>query len=412
LCWSNPVIHSREAPRIGQKRVCFWDMAALHLDFAMAQPIALDDSVPEWVQRPPCQYDGHRNGKFIKGDVTMATNGTAAAWRASLPVPFALAGLCLSLALAGCESGAGLLGGTTPPVSVVEAPAITKTVAVAIAPVLGIPDEAKAKQLVAQVTAGLDKTRFTVVTQPSQPADYTLRGYATAAKDKSASAKLSYFFDVIDKSGNKVNRIAGEEPLPNAPVGKEIWQALTPQVTQAVATKTVQAFAAYVPAAGAAPAVASVAPVVEAVKVAAAPIDGAVATRAGGPATGSIEKAAVQAVVPSVTGAPGDGSTALSSALQKELSKSGIAMTDGAGGQSYKVEGKVAVGPDKEGKQPIKIDWVVKDPRGKKLGTVSQNNEIPQGSLDGAWGKTADAAAAAAAQGILKVIKDDAKATP
>ena len=31
------------------------------------------------------------------------------------------------------------------------------------------------------------------------------------------------------------------------------------------------------------------------------------------------------------------------------------------------------------------------DPHGKKLGTVSQKNEIPEGSLDGAWGKTADA---------------------
>ena len=46
----------------------------------------------------------------------------------------------------------------------------------------------------------------------------------------------------------------------------------------------------------------------------------------------------------------------------------------------------------KDGKQPIQIDWQVKDPQGKKLGTVSQKNEIPQGSLDGAWGKTADAA--------------------
>ena len=35
---------------------------------------------------------------------------------------------------------------------------------------------------------------------------------------------------------------------------------------------------------------------------------------------------------------------------------------------------------------------------------LPQNNDVPQGSLDGAWGKAADAAAAAAAQGILKLI--------
>ncbi len=109
-------------------------------------------------------------------------------------------------------------------------------------------------------------------------------------------------------------------------------------------------------------------------------------------------------MVPSVTGAPGDGSVALTSAIQRELARSGIALADKASAQTYRVEGKVIVGEGKEGKQPIQIDWNVKDPQGKKLGTVSQKNEIPQGSLDGAWGKTADAAAAAAAQGILKLL--------
>ena len=56
------------------------------------------------------------------------------------------------------------------------------------------------------------------------------------------------------------------------------------------------------------------------------------------------------------------------------------------------------------GKQKISIDWVVKDPRGNKLGTVSQKNEIPAGSLNGKWGGTASAAAAAAAQGIIRLL--------
>jgi hypothetical protein len=112
----------------------------------------------------------------------------------------------------------------------------------------------------------------------------------------------------------------------------------------------------------------------------------------------------MNAMVPSVTGAPGDGSVALTSAIQRELSRSGVNLADKASAQTYRVEGKVAVGEAKEGKQSIQIDWNVKDPQGKKLGTVSQKNEIPQGSLDGAWGKTADAAAAAAAQGILKLL--------
>ena len=89
--------------------------------------------------------------------------------------------------------------------------------------------------------------------------------------------------------------------------------------------------------------------------------------------------------------------------MQRELSRSGVALADAAA-QAYRVEGKVTVGEAKDGKQPIHIDWHVKDPHGKKLGTVSQKNEIPQGSLDGAWGKTAEPAAGAAAQGILKLL--------
>ncbi len=109
-------------------------------------------------------------------------------------------------------------------------------------------------------------------------------------------------------------------------------------------------------------------------------------------------------MVPMVVGAPGDGSSTLTTAIQRELTKNGVTLTSAASPQTYKVEGKVAMGLAKDGKQPITIDWNVVDPSGKKLGTVSQKNEVPQGSLDGSWGKTADAAAAAAAQGILKLL--------
>ncbi len=56
------------------------------------------------------------------------------------------------------------------------------------------------------------------------------------------------------------------------------------------------------------------------------------------------------------------------------------------------------------GKQSIRIDWLVLDPNGKKLGTVSQQNTIPKGSLNGPWGAIADAAAGAAAAGIIKLL--------
>ncbi len=79
-------------------------------------------------------------------------------------------------------------------------------------------------------------------------------------------------------------------------------------------------------------------------------------------ATGSINRQA-SAVVSGVTGAPGDGSVALTSALQRELQKSGLPMADQATAASaYRVEGNVVVGQVQNGKQPIQIDWTLKDP--------------------------------------------------
>ena len=77
-------------------------------------------------------------------------------------------------------------------------------------------------------------------------------------------------------------------------------------------------------------------------------------------------------------------------------------------GQAYRVEGQVTLGAVQEGRQTIQIDWRVKDGRGNAVGTVTQKNAIPPGSLDGSWGQTADAAAAAAAQGILKLLPQQA----
>jgi hypothetical protein len=124
--------------------------------------------------------------------------------------------------------------------------------------------------------------------------------------------------------------------------------------------------------------------------------------------TGSIgTDGPLAAVVPNVNGAPGDGGSSLASALQRELTGKGITV-GGKSASAYRVEGTVTLGAAKEGKQPIQIEWLVRDPQGKKLGTVSQRNEIPEGSLDGPWGKTAEQAAGAAAQGILKLLPQKA----
>lgn len=327
----------------------------------------------------------------------------------------------MGFGLGGCETGASLFANSADPgaVSITGQPPTTTAHAakIAVAPVIGAPD-AVAKQLEVQVASAIEAQRITVAKDPNAKAEYTLRGYIVSAREKGRT-KVSYIWDVTDPSGKRVNRITGEEVL-SGTQSKDPWTSVTPQVINTISSKTAGSLVTWLPSQNAA-AVASNAsgggspgaaqtsvtslqssPGGYTQTAANAPAPSA----AGGPATtGSIARgASVTAMVPSVVGAPGDGSVALTSAIQRELTRSGVALTDTASAQTYKVEGKVVVGQGQNGKQPIQIDWDVKDPQGKKLGTVSQKNEIPQGSLDGAWGRTADAAASAAAQGIVKLL--------
>lgn len=347
----------------------------------------------------------------------MTTISAAAAWRVHRRLAIAALTTFVGLSLAGCSSGGNLFGSSDPgDTQALAAPPAAAPVAqprLTIAPVIGAPD-AVAKQLSAQLSDAAGKQRVTISTAPGDKVDYTVRGYVVAAKEKSGT-KVSYIWDVTDTTGKRVNRITGEELAANTDA-RDPWSAVTPQIIQSIATKTANSLATWLPTQNTAQATASVqtASVGPAAKPETAPqpaprqaqpslVPAAAAVpaaTAAAPATGGV----VSAVVPSVTGAPGDGSTSLTEALQRELSRSGVSVVEKTAGNTYRVEGKVKLGPSKDGKQPIQIDWQVKDPQGKQLGTVSQKNEIPEGSLDGSWGKVADAAAGAAAQGILKLL--------
>ncbi len=354
----------------------------------------------------------------------MTTIDAAAAWRVDKTVMLAVFAAFMGLGLGGCETGSNLFassGDSALPTTVASPtaqPAATQTPKIAIAPVIGAPD-AVAKQLQTQLATVIETKQITVAKPPSDKAEYTLRGYVVSAREKTRT-KVSYIWDVTDQAGKRVNRITGEEVL-TGPQSKDPWASVTPQVVDTIAGKTAGSLATWLPTQSQAAIASATPPAAGAYQpapgaaapqtAAAAPGYTAPATAPAGLAapstqtTGSIARdGGVNAMVPSVVGAPGDGSVALTSAIQRELTKNGLALTDKAGTQTYRVEGKVVVGEGANGKQPIQIDWNVKDPAGKKLGTVSQKNEIPQGSLDGAWGKTADAAAAAAATGILKLL--------
>ena len=68
------------------------------------------------------------------------------------------------------------------------------------------------------------------------------------------------------------------------------------------------------------------------------------------------------------------------------------------------LDGEVTIAPVKPDKQHVKIVWHVRRADGAEIGTVGQENDVPKGLLDGAWGDVAYSVAIAGADGLLQVI--------
>ncbi len=112
-----------------------------------------------------------------------------------------------------------------------------------------------------------------------------------------------------------------------------------------------------------------------------------------------------QLYVRTVDGAPGDGRNALPSALTYLLKQHGYTVTtDPQASGTITLAGTVTVDPAKAGQQHVKIAWHVLKPDGTDVGQVSQENDVPPGTLDGKWGEIAMAVALAGVDDIVRVI--------
>jgi hypothetical protein len=344
----------------------------------------------------------------------VTTMDAAAARRRHPGVAVAVLVALAVVGIAGCESSSSLFTSNAPVPEPIKPAAPQPVLArVALAPIIGAPD-AVAKQIQQDFAGAVEKQRIAVAAKDER-ADFTLRGYIVASKEKDAT-KVSYIWDITDPAGRRVNRIAGEEVVPGNGA-KDPWAAVTPPVAQAMAEKAASAFAAWLPGHTAEAVAAGT--VAHPVGVGAQPQEppsppadaatngrtkvAALSNQTTGSISPPVAAAGAVAAIASVSGAPGDGATSLTAAIRQELANKGVGAAEKSAG-AYRVEGAVALGPAKDGKQSIHIEWTVRDPAGKKLGTVSQRNEIPEGSLDGAWGKTAEQAAGAAAQGIVRLL--------
>jgi hypothetical protein len=275
--------------------------------------------------------------------------------------------------MGGLLSGASSIFGSSPKVS--------------IAPIIGAPDKVATELTQALVAAGAARN-LTLMPGASASSDYILRGYLLANPDRNG-AKVSYIWDVTDAKGTKVTRVSGEQTVSKGSRSNP-WSGVDSTVIRSIAGKTASQLAAELPGGRSA----SSTPV-----AASAPAATAATAAAARPAP----KPNGVLVAP-VSGAPGDGRRSLTTALKKKLYKDGIKLANGTTSNVYTVKGIVKLTDASGGKQKIHIDWQVLAPNGRRLGTVSQQNIIPKGSLNGPWGAIADAAAGAAADGIIKLL--------
>lgn len=106
-----------------------------------------------------------------------------------------------------------------------------------------------------------------------------------------------------------------------------------------------------------------------------------------------------------IDGAPGDGDNSLASSMTAVLKHADIELVDAANGKpDVAVDCEVKLTPAEGNKQHVKIVWHVDRAAGGEIGQVAQENDIPRGQLDGAWGDIAFSVAMAAADGIVQLV--------
>ncbi len=334
-----------------------------------------------------------------------------------------LTGALLIAGLAGC-------GGSLFQNSDTANTALKPKPAVAVSAIQGVPQKYAAK-VDEQLKSSIKGKGIQIV--EAKDAQYVVKASYNAVAEAKHGTKIAYTIDVTDKAGNKVRSLAGEEVVSAKHGAGDAWTHVTDDGVQKVALKSAADVASWIDNPNAplpSAAIANAAPAPAPVKVAAntakpaaakpavqnaslaASVDTPAAPPAGTPVKHKEAAASggVVAIVPAVTGAPGDGKTSLAEAMKRALTQQGIKLTSTSKPGTYKIQGQVELGAAANGQQPITIRWVVIDPAGKQMEkTVVQNNKINAGSLDGPWGEIAEQAAGAAASEVTKLLQKPAQ---
>ncbi len=97
-------------------------------------------------------------------------------------------------------------------------------------------------------------------------------------------------------------------------------------------------------------------------------------------------------------------STALKTAMERSLKSQKFPVLKGLDGAMLIIAGSVSLGPAREGKQPIEVNWVVLDAKGKQVGKLDQRNAIAVSTVKRGWQSLALIIAQNAAGGVSEIV--------
>jgi hypothetical protein len=284
-----------------------------------------------------------------------------------------LAGL-LSLMLTGC-------GGDPPPF---EPPAkLAATTALlapgadsgmTLVPIVGLPPQA-GRALGGRIAEQLQQREIAASTRTASAARYILQGEATTQLIDQTQLHIDFVWRLVDPTGLTAGTITQEETVPALAVQSGDTAVIT-GIAERAAIR-IEALVRPEPK----------------------------------QAAGTLAPRVARVFVRAVEGAPGDGRTSLTQAIRHILAQNNVTVVEQEDAEALLALGTVRL-QDRGAVQLVQIEWRVLKPDGTTAGTVSQQNQIPKGLLDGPWGPTATAAASGSAEGLLQILRSAAAAGP
>jgi len=274
--------------------------------------------------------------------------------------------LLLAALLAACQPLPHPFAEDRPPASLL---AVRDSAGISIAPIEGGPS-ATAGKLGAAVASALGKRDIPASDRTTSLSSYLLFGRLEAQRPRAGKGALTVHWRLQDSGGRSVGERTARLEAP-----ARAWDSGDDNIIASLA------------------------------EASAAEIAPLLADETAPAAAEAAEGGRTRIAIRPVSGAPGDGAKSLANAIATVLKRQDLAVLDDPSAKADVIlDGEVTIAPVKPDKQHVKIVWHVRRGDGAEIGTVGQENDVPKGLLDGAWGDVAYSVAIAGADGLLQVI--------